>query len=313
MRRPGLGMAVLATLCLLIIGPASRAGEPQELVAVLAARRDVPPFEALKKPEMYFKVVHYLKGDEPRDAVTDFAQVKGQRLVRRLVEDQPLKKIDIADNPAAGTYVGRPEGTRVVALEIEQGLIGLLLPGCHVDVAVVTTEAGKEPTCKVVMEDLLLHAADGFTDRLHMTATVAVTLEQAVKLADAVKAGNVHLVLRPPGKERDDDKQTGLVAVPKDMRGVAMKCDPKSLADGFILPGSRVDVIVRKPKSDKESVTKTVGENLLVLAVDTDGDGRDKEPTSCVVTLAVPQGQVEKLLAGTAAGKVAFVLRSPDK
>jgi hypothetical protein len=60
------------------------ADEPKPLVAVLVAKSDVAPWEPIEEPEKLFKVVHYLKGEEPRDAVTGFEQVKGRRINCRL-------------------------------------------------------------------------------------------------------------------------------------------------------------------------------------------------------------------------------------
>jgi Flp pilus assembly protein CpaB len=392
-RRSGCRVAVLALLAMLAGCRASWDDEPK-LVAVLVAKTDIPAFEAIKEPEKLFKVDYYKKGEEPRDAVTDFDQMKGQYLLNGLAEDQPVKKADLlpegtraiavsipkdglgnaipgsrvdvyatirkdgkepitelvlkdllvlaVDVPKDGgegtvtfavaleaaarlVLAGKaaeihlklsapelPKGTRAMAVKIEPAIAGFLRPGNRVDVLVVSAKAEKEPACKIVLEDLLLLAGDEAKKDIPASATLAVTVEQAEKLADGVKAGKIHLAVRPPDKEKAAGKPAGLAEVPKGMRAVGIQVNPVSLAGGFILPFCYVVIIGITEKPNKDVEAETVFENLLVLAV---GQSLEREGMlGGVVVLAVPKEHVEKLLAFTAAtsaDNIRLVLRAP--
>ncbi len=306
MGRIGFGVALFVLFALLAIGPPRPREDPQSLVGVLVARKRVPAFEALKEPEKWFKVVYYSKGDEPLDALTDFAQVKGQRLKRVLNADEPLQNANFLIweyEPAL------PADTRAVALPVEPGLTSLFSPGTRVDVAVVTTAAGQEPSCKVVVEDLQFLANDSPRPTC---VTVAATLPQCKQVAEAVRAGKLHLVLRPPTNEQARNMSAWVFAVPSDLRGVSVRYNPTSMGggSGFILPGCGVDVIVSKETSDKEFDSITLMQDLLVLAVGRGFTKDDKDGNCWSVMLAVSKEQVEKLLAGTAEGDVRLILRS---
>lgn len=81
---------------------------------------------------------------------------------------------------------------------------------------------------------------------------------------------------------------------------------------GFLAPGSRVDIVGIKRGSNRSSVSKTLIENLKVLAVDQTVAKEKNEPTIVrAVTLEVTPKQAELLGKATAEGKVQLTLRNP--
>ena len=116
------------------------------------------------------------------------------------------------------------------------------------------------------------------------------------KLApNTIETGGVSAVLKP-GK-----------------RAIAVKGDKVIGISGFINPGNRVDVLVTidDPKK-KEEKTKTILENILVLATGTQIQENDKgEPAPVdVYTLEVDPEDGEKLALAAAEGRVQLALRS---
>jgi len=116
------------------------------------------------------------------------------------------------------------------------------------------------------------------------------------KLApNSIETGGVAAVLKP-GK-----------------RAIAVKGDKVIGISGFINPGNRVDVLVtvEDPKK-KEDKTKTILENILVLATGTQIQENDKgEPAPVdVYTLEVDPEDGEKLALAATEGRVQLSLRS---
>ena len=116
------------------------------------------------------------------------------------------------------------------------------------------------------------------------------------KLApNSIETGGVAAVLKP-GK-----------------RAIAVKGDKVIGISGFINPGNRVDILVtiEDPKK-KEEKTKTILENILVLATGTQIQENEKgEPSPVdVYTLEVDPEDGERLALAAAEGRVQLALRS---
>ena len=116
------------------------------------------------------------------------------------------------------------------------------------------------------------------------------------KLApNSIETGGVAAVLKP-GK-----------------RAIAVKGDKVIGISGFINPGNRVDVLVTvEDPEKKEEKTKTILENILVLATGTQIQENEKgEPSPVdVYTLQVDPEDGEKLALAAAEGRVQLALRS---
>lgn len=113
----------------------------------------------------------------------------------------------------------------------------------------------------------------------------------------------------------------GLTAIiPEGMRALSIQVNSIIGVAGFVLPGSRVDLIlIAEPPSEvrgarpNEQASKTILENLEVLAagqnVQRNVDG--KPQTVQVVTLLVTPEQAQKIALATGEGRIQLTLRNP--
>jgi len=112
-----------------------------------------------------------------------------------------------------------------------------------------------------------------------------------------------------------EDVKTGGVSavVKKGKRAIAVKGDKVIGISGFILPGNKVDVLVTlKNPSTKQETTKTVLENVLVMATGTqieETEGGKPAPVD-VYTMEVTPDEAEILALAAAEGKLQFALRN---
>jgi pilus assembly protein CpaB len=108
----------------------------------------------------------------------------------------------------------------------------------------------------------------------------------------------------------------GLAAkIPDGMRASAVKTNEVMNVAGFILPGSRVDVLVTlRGENNNASTTtaRTVLQNVQVLATGTkmDPDPTGKPENVTVVTLLVTPEQSQTLALAQSQGTIQFVLRN---
>jgi pilus assembly protein CpaB len=98
-------------------------------------------------------------------------------------------------------------------------------------------------------------------------------------------------------------------------RAVAVKVDKVIGVSGFIHPGSRVDVLITLTTGKAyQPVTKTILENLLVLAAGSDTKEKkgfeERASATEVITLEVTPEEAEKLAMAAAEGKIQLALRN---
>ena len=105
--------------------------------------------------------------------------------------------------------------------------------------------------------------------------------------------------------------------IPAGMRAMSVKVDEVIGVAGFVVPGTRVDVVVtvrQMPTSD-EPMSRTVLSNVLVLTAGTRYDqeqAKEGEPQkSTVVTLAVPPSDAERIALAASEGRISLALRNP--
>lgn len=98
----------------------------------------------------------------------------------------------------------------------------------------------------------------------------------------------------------------------ENMRAITVRVNDVAGVAGFLLPGSRVDVLgTRKVK--KRAVTETVLQNVKVLAVDQKSSPDKDEPVVVrAVTLEADLDQSMILVKATNEGSVQLVLRNPE-
>jgi len=108
--------------------------------------------------------------------------------------------------------------------------------------------------------------------------------------------------------------------IPPGMRAISVRVNEVIGVAGFVLPGTRVDVLVTvdddfQDGTREEPVARTVVSNLLVLTAGTRYDqeeAREGQPQrSTVVTLAVLPEDGERLALAAAEGSISLALRNP--
>jgi pilus assembly protein CpaB len=101
--------------------------------------------------------------------------------------------------------------------------------------------------------------------------------------------------------------------VPEGQRGVTIKVDDAVRESGFVMPNSRVDVLVSmaKTKTQDERIAKVILQDVTVLAAGQTVEMRDNKPvTITTVTLALTPEQTERLAVAQAEGKLTLAMRN---
>jgi pilus assembly protein CpaB len=120
-----------------------------------------------------------------------------------------------------------------------------------------------------------------------------------------------------PMKLAGKDAGSGLpVVIPEGKRAVSVRVNDVIGVAGYVLPGTRVDVLATASPttSPTDTTTKVVLTNVQVLAAGTkmeqDGD-QGKAMAVTVVTLLVDPEQAERLTLASTEGKIQLALRNP--
>jgi pilus assembly protein CpaB len=120
-----------------------------------------------------------------------------------------------------------------------------------------------------------------------------------------------------PIKLASKEAGSGLpIMIPDGGRAVSVRVNEVIGVAGYVLPGTRVDVVAVASTSEKKADTtsKVVLTNVQVLAAGTkmeqDGDQGKPMPVS-VVTLLVNPEQAERLTLASTEGKIQLALRNP--
>jgi pilus assembly protein CpaB len=106
------------------------------------------------------------------------------------------------------------------------------------------------------------------------------------------------------------------VVIPEGKRAVSVRVNEVIGVAGYVLPGTKVDVLATASTSEKreDTTTKLVLSNVQVLAAGTklEQDAEQGKPVSVtVVTLLVTPEESEKLTLGATEGKIQLALRNP--
>jgi pilus assembly protein CpaB len=123
-------------------------------------------------------------------------------------------------------------------------------------------------------------------------------------------------------KVASTDGDSGLSpAIPRGMRAMSVKVNDVIGVAGFVVPGSKVDVVVtiRRPN---DTMTRTAASNVQVLTAGTRQDQarpeaekeKDKKPAanaSTVVTLMVSPEDAERIALAQSEGEIMLMLRNP--
>lgn len=97
-------------------------------------------------------------------------------------------------------------------------------------------------------------------------------------------------------------------------RAVTVRVNDVIGVAGFLLPGNRVDVLATRDLEKNRAQTRTLLQNVKVLAVDqTAAPEKDKPVVVRAVTLEVDPRQAELLVQATEEGTVQMALRNPEE
>jgi len=104
--------------------------------------------------------------------------------------------------------------------------------------------------------------------------------------------------------------------IPPGMRAVSVRVNEVISVAGFVVPGTRVDVLLTGNPGGRgtgEEVTATILENVEVLAADQKLERQEtgKAQSVTVITLLVNPADAQKLTLAASGGRVQLVLRNP--
>jgi pilus assembly protein CpaB len=96
-------------------------------------------------------------------------------------------------------------------------------------------------------------------------------------------------------------------------RAIAIRVTPESMVGGFVMPGSKVDVMMTLKRGDGDSSAQIIMQDMMVLAVDLKNTRDDGQQAMLgnTVTLAAKPEQSERLSLAASLGDLRLLLRTP--
>jgi pilus assembly protein CpaB len=181
----------------------------QQLVVVAAM--DIPAGEALNQERV--RTVMWPKTSLPPGVIFDPALAVGRLAVKDLVIGEPVLESKLAPKDVTTGVMTFliPPGRRAVTVGVDpvSGVSGFILPNSHVDLIVTTQMATGKKVSKTALQNLRVLAVGEIMDQKEgkpvpvTTVTLAVTPEEAEKLAFASSEGRLQLVLRKFGDQEE--------------------------------------------------------------------------------------------------------------
>lgn len=118
-----------------------------------------------------------------------------------------------------------------------------------------------------------------------------------------------------PNKLAGENGGSGLPSlIPPGMLAVPVRVNDVVSVGGFVVPGTRVDVLLTgNPAGSNEQQTTTVLENVAVVAngSNLERNSNGEPQSSAVITLLVSPDDAQKLTLAQAQGKIQLALRNP--
>jgi pilus assembly protein CpaB len=228
--------------------PVKTVSTPTQPVVVAAA--DLALGSELKAEHV--KVLNFPAGQAPEGSFAQPQEIVGRGLIVTVVKGEPILPSKLAAKEAgAGLPPVIPDGMRAVSVRVNEviGVAGYVLPGTHVDV-IATASPTNQPTdttSKVVLANVLTLTsgtrmeAEGKEGKpVQVTVvTLAVTPEQAERLALASTEGKIQLALRNP---LDQSAPATPGIKPAVLLGVAKGQQPTGQSVSRAKPGQAVTV-----------------------------------------------------------------------
>lgn len=178
-----------------------------ETVGIAVATLDIPMGTEINPNQV--ALVPWPKDHRPQDAHTVLKDLEGRRTLKEFVRGEPVveSKLMPRDKNAGLLALKVPEGLRAFSVKVNEvvGVGGFIVPDSRVDVVVTTAvSAGRQmdQVSKIVLEDVRVLAAGQVVEHKDSKpvtvshVTLAVTPEDAERLALASNDGKIQLVLR---------------------------------------------------------------------------------------------------------------------
>jgi pilus assembly protein CpaB len=324
-----------ACTCLVVVTSVAAQTPADEKVTVLVAKKQIPQWWYIKKAEDFFEIQQVPRSAAPKGAFSAFDDKDirdGFRVARIFTQGSPLTRDDLITPDMEG---GRryPTHPRALAIKVSpESLVGgFIVLGSKVDVLWTFRTTTGEPGCLTILQDMRVLAVDALRDPREKiqanTVTLEVKPEEAEKLALATGSGEFRLVLRRPGDENKQrvqptkpedvfkhvpgpgaDQKTPAVPPAPPPRQVPIPLSLDTMARGFIVPGSRVDVIVTF-RGTGEAGSHTILQDILVTAVDK--PQRTEEFVGQRVTVSLQPEEADKLALASCNFEFRLVARAP--
>lgn len=274
------GLLILALIlstvtAALIYGYLKQASKPQfaEKTAVVVAKVDIPPKTIITK-EMVNQVEVPVLYVQP-GALRNTAKVIGVATKHKIVAGEQIVERRLAISGKSGLVEAIPNDKRAITVAVNEfsGLAGFLRPGDFVDVlATYDKNIAGNYVSNIIMQNIMVLAtnrqAEGdssiVTDKNKkeldkvVSVTLAVTPQEAVKLALSVEKARIHLVLRP-----QVSKPSVVIAeatIPKDVIGLTQSTN-ESTGGGYsrptyAAPATRSVTLIRGSKAETVTVSR---------------------------------------------------------
>jgi pilus assembly protein CpaB len=178
------------------------AGE-EEKVKVLVAKAKIPMGTKIKEPEKLFIEKEFVKGSEPKRAITSYDQLKDKCLNKTIGAEVHVTPDDLMKKDEETLASDIAPGMRAVAIQVKNdtNVAGFILPRSRVDVVSTSRENGL--LSRIILQDVLVLAVDTMHVRdadkqavPSSTVTLQVKPEDAERLALAGNLGELRLLLR---------------------------------------------------------------------------------------------------------------------
>jgi pilus assembly protein CpaB len=186
---------------------AQRARGEQQLVVVAAM--DIPAGESLSQERV--RTVMWPKTSLPPGVIFDPSLAIGRLAVKDLVVGEPVLESKLAAKDVLTGVMTFliPQGKRAVTVGVDpvSGVSGFILPNSHIDLIVTTQLPTGAKISRTALQNIRVLAVGQIMDQKDgkpvpvTTVTLAVTPEEAEKLAFANSEGRLQLVLRKFGDQ----------------------------------------------------------------------------------------------------------------
>jgi pilus assembly protein CpaB len=185
--------------------------EPAPLAKIVIAARQIGVGTPLSSQNL--TLAEWPRANVPKGSFQDIKAVEGRVAVSRISAGMPLLDSELAaPGSGAGLVAAIPQGTRAMSIRVDEviGVSGFVLPHTYVDVIGVEGD-NRQQTVKTILHKIkvLAVAQETFNEdgkaKVVRTVTLQVKPQESEKLALQTHRGSIHLVLRNPLDEEEEE------------------------------------------------------------------------------------------------------------